>query len=152
MFKFSLILLITLLLFLSVGIVLFAYLHMVQHIELLGKGTATFRAFEWPFLLVHMLHVLVQVGSLHKGDSAVAHKRALPGVRPQVVIELTRALNHSVATVLELAMEQPQEIAVLVPHLLLELVDDVLGARGHLVFVICFGGVEGVSHDDLYTP
>lgn len=97
-------------------------------------------ALEGTFPLVNVLLMLFQVGALYKRHSAVASERALASVGPEVVIEFTWALHHSMTSVLEFAVEESQITAQI--RVFLELVHDVLVAVWDLLLVLGLGVVE----------
>ena len=52
-----------------------------------------------------VLLMFVEVGTLHECNTTVAYEWSFSSMRAQMVVEFTRALDYSVAAVIELALE-----------------------------------------------
>ena len=86
-----------------------AVLGVVECVVLLAESLATVGAVEWLGPVMHLGHVLLQVGTLGEGlatSAVVANERALLGMRAQVVEELEDVGDDAVAAVSVLALEK----------------------------------------------
>lgn len=82
---------------------------MVTQIKFFGEPTATVFTFKGSLPIMNVLLVLVKIGTLYKSYTAMTDEGPLASVRAQMVIEFTRTLDHSVAPVIEFALEQAKK-------------------------------------------